>query len=704
MDKTKNAMSPEEQLEDLQRRFTLLEGERKATYETAKLNIQQNKEIITQMKEENKTLRNQIAEIRIEKPESLEKSLEKTMTEVQNLQRRIDLVKNENNKKREYLDQSRTRGCGRPTCRNMDTDVSDDGVDFPLPEGVKKEILSEAASSDWAKPREGDEVTVHYVGTLESGEQFANSRDGEALTFLLGRGEAVKAWDLGIPTMRKGEVAKFKVAPEFAYGPEGSEKVPPNSAVTYEIELVSWRARLDLFSDGTVIKTVVQEGSGWKMARMKDEVCLSLKVERSDGTTFYQVDSFEYVLGSDLLGPWSKAADRALVSMKRGGLALLHFAKTFDCGAEPQELSATLTLHQIYETSDISFKKDKTLLKKQIVEGEGHEKPKDGSKVRLRVELAADAAKKAIPCFEPQVLEFVAGEGEVTDAFEFCTAEMKKEEKAELRVQQPAQAAEPRLGLENLGVDEVLLTLVLEDFEPAKHAFSLSPEEKMERAASKKDTGTKLFKAQRWAMATKNYQAVSDMLSYMAIAELEGEAKSKAENLKLTCNLNSAACLLKLQCFNEAKAACELVLEQQGDNLKALFRRAQAEIGLKNFVECIADCKRVLQLDADNRDAKLLLRQAATAQKEATKKSKEVYASMFGAGSADAKASAEAKPTPKAEPRPRAAATATAPPAPGLLGSLYQHVAAFFHFWNRLAWSGMSTIFGRLMPRLRDRS
>jgi len=105
MDKTKNAMSPEEQLEDLQRRFTLLEGERKATYETAKLNIQQNKEIITQMKEENKTLRNQIAEIRIEKPESLEKSLEKTMTEVQNLQRRIDLLKNENNKKREYLDQ-----------------------------------------------------------------------------------------------------------------------------------------------------------------------------------------------------------------------------------------------------------------------------------------------------------------------------------------------------------------------------------------------------------------------------------------------------------------------------------------------------------------------------------------------------------------------------------------------------------------------
>jgi len=98
-------MSPEEQLEDLQRRFTLLEGERKATYETAKLNIQQNKEIITQMKEENKSLRNQIAVLRDEKPLSLEKTLEETMTVVQNLQRKYDLLKNESQKKREYLDQ-----------------------------------------------------------------------------------------------------------------------------------------------------------------------------------------------------------------------------------------------------------------------------------------------------------------------------------------------------------------------------------------------------------------------------------------------------------------------------------------------------------------------------------------------------------------------------------------------------------------------
>ena len=37
---------------------------------------------------------------------------------------------------------------------------------------MQKEILSEAPTSEWAKPRKGDEVTVHYTGTLESGDEF----------------------------------------------------------------------------------------------------------------------------------------------------------------------------------------------------------------------------------------------------------------------------------------------------------------------------------------------------------------------------------------------------------------------------------------------------------------------------------------------------------------------------------------------------
>jgi len=100
---SKTAMSPEEQLEDLQRRFLLLEGERKATYETAKLNIQQNKEIIKQMKEENKVLRNEIAKLRNEKEVSVDKQMDNVMEEVQILQRKYDSIHGENIRKQRFL-------------------------------------------------------------------------------------------------------------------------------------------------------------------------------------------------------------------------------------------------------------------------------------------------------------------------------------------------------------------------------------------------------------------------------------------------------------------------------------------------------------------------------------------------------------------------------------------------------------------------
>lgn len=96
-------MTPEEQLEDLQRRFQLLEGERKATYETAQLNIRQNKEIIRQMKEENKSLRQSIAQIRNEAPKSTEKQVEEKMVDMNQALRKLDEVKMEVQKKKEFL-------------------------------------------------------------------------------------------------------------------------------------------------------------------------------------------------------------------------------------------------------------------------------------------------------------------------------------------------------------------------------------------------------------------------------------------------------------------------------------------------------------------------------------------------------------------------------------------------------------------------
>lgn len=48
----------------------------------------------------------------------------------------------------------------------------------------------------------------------------------------------IKAWDIGVATMKKGEVAMLTCAPEYAYGKQGSPpSIPPDSTLKFEVSL-----------------------------------------------------------------------------------------------------------------------------------------------------------------------------------------------------------------------------------------------------------------------------------------------------------------------------------------------------------------------------------------------------------------------------------------------------------------------------------
>ncbi len=54
----------------------------------------------------------------------------------------------------------------------------------------------------------------------------------------------IKAWDIAVKTMKKGEVAMYTCKPEYAYGEEGfAPKIPPNATLLFEIELVKWEGQ-----------------------------------------------------------------------------------------------------------------------------------------------------------------------------------------------------------------------------------------------------------------------------------------------------------------------------------------------------------------------------------------------------------------------------------------------------------------------------
>ncbi|XP_031149826.1 FK506-binding protein 1-like [Sander lucioperca] len=89
-------------------------------------------------------------------------------------------------------------------------------------------------------PQSGQNVSVHYVGTLTNGKKFDSSRDrGDPFKFKIGQGQVIRAWDEGVAKMSVGQVAKLTCSPDYAYGAKGYPPViPGNSTLIFEVELL----------------------------------------------------------------------------------------------------------------------------------------------------------------------------------------------------------------------------------------------------------------------------------------------------------------------------------------------------------------------------------------------------------------------------------------------------------------------------------
>jgi peptidylprolyl isomerase len=93
-------------------------------------------------------------------------------------------------------------------------------------------------------PQSGQEVTVHYTGTLEDGTKFDSSLDrGQPFNFKIGVGQVIKGWDEGVMTMKVGGKRKLVIPPQLGYGRRGVGPIPPNSTLVFEVELLDVKSQ-----------------------------------------------------------------------------------------------------------------------------------------------------------------------------------------------------------------------------------------------------------------------------------------------------------------------------------------------------------------------------------------------------------------------------------------------------------------------------
>lgn len=108
-----------------------------------------------------------------------------------------------------------------------------------LPSGLQYKVL---AAGKGPSPSPTDNVTVHYRGTLVDGTEFDSSyKRNEPATFGVDR--VIAGWKEALPMMKEGAKWQLFVPSKLAYGEQGSgSKIPPNSALLFEVELISVRS------------------------------------------------------------------------------------------------------------------------------------------------------------------------------------------------------------------------------------------------------------------------------------------------------------------------------------------------------------------------------------------------------------------------------------------------------------------------------
>ncbi len=103
-----------------------------------------------------------------------------------------------------------------------------------LPSGVTVTQIKEGTG---ASPAATDTVTVNYRGTLADGTEFDSSyKRGTPAAFPLNR--VIPCWTQGLQKMKVGGKATLVCPAATAYGDRGVGAIPPNSTLTFEVELL----------------------------------------------------------------------------------------------------------------------------------------------------------------------------------------------------------------------------------------------------------------------------------------------------------------------------------------------------------------------------------------------------------------------------------------------------------------------------------
>lgn len=233
--------------------------------------------------------------------------------------------------------------------------------------------------------------------------------------------------------------------------------------------------------------------------------------------------------------------------------------------------------------------------------------------------------------------EVVLGNGVLCDALECACSRMRKGEVSLVTVRGPADLHTPgkpdiKIAPESCDTVVVYKLEMVEFAHPGPDEGPNGCTERLRFCTEQKERGSNHLKNGRNRLALERYARVVECLPRykresssssinVEFFDLE-EDRCKARELKKACRLNFAMAALKVEAFYSAVKACDEVLKDDKNNVKALYRRAQGRLGANDFEDAAKDCKRILDIEANNKEARALYQKVKQMEKEEDKRAR----------------------------------------------------------------------------------
>ncbi len=109
-------------------------------------------------------------------------------------------------------------------------------VPNPLPSDL---FIKDIVVGSGPEAKNGDLVSVHYVGAFPDGTVFDSSLNRAPFSLQLGAGMVISGWEQGLVGMKEGGKRQLVIPGSLAYGERGAGPIPPNATLVFEVELLS---------------------------------------------------------------------------------------------------------------------------------------------------------------------------------------------------------------------------------------------------------------------------------------------------------------------------------------------------------------------------------------------------------------------------------------------------------------------------------